>query len=146
MRGALIEHHREVDRLLADTRRIAVLGIKPESRASQPAHMVPAYLHRNGFDIIPVPVYYPDVTDILGKPVYRSVREIPGSIDVVDVFRKPEHLMPHLDDLIAARPRAVWLQSGIRHDGFSDALRDAGIDVIQDQCMLIEHRRWRASA
>ena len=146
MRGALIEHHREVDRLLAETRRIAVLGIKPESRASQPAHMVPAYLHRNGFDIVPVPVYYPDVSDILGKPVYRTVGEVPGRIDLVDVFRKPEHLMPHLDDLIAARPRAVWLQTGIRHDGFADALRDAGIDVVQDQCLMVEHRRWRAGA
>ncbi|MEO6263805.1 MAG: CoA-binding protein [Luteimonas sp.] len=145
MRGALIEHHREIDRLLADTHRIAVLGIKPESRASQPAHMVPAYLQRHGFEVIPVPVYYPDVGDILGKPVYRKVREVRGRIDLVNVFRKREHLMPHIDDLIAAKPCAVWLQSGIRHDGFADALRDAGIDMVQDQCLMVEHRRWQSA-
>ena len=144
MRGALIEHHQGIDRMLAQTRRIAVLGIKPETHAMQPAHMVPAYMQRMGYEVVPVPVYYPDVTHILGKPVLRRVAEVPGRIDLVNVFRKPGDLMPHLDDLIKARPRAVWLQSGIRHDGFADALRDSGIDVVQDQCLMVEHRRWRA--
>lgn len=145
MRGALIQHHREIDRLLAGLRRIAVLGIKPESRATQPAHLVPAYMQRHGFEVIPVPVYYPGLTEILGRAVYRSVRELPGRVDLVNVFRRPEHLPPHLDDLLAARPRAVWLQSGIRHDEFTDALLAAGIDVVQDQCLMVEHRRWRAA-
>lgn len=145
MRGALIQHHRDIDRLLAQTHRIAVLGIKPEHRSPQPAHMVPAYLHRAGYDVIPVPVYYPDVASILGKPVFRGLKAIPGRIDLLDVFRKPQDLTPHLDDILASKPRVVWLQTGIRHDAFAEQLLAAGIDVVQDQCLMVEHRRWRAA-
>ena len=141
-RGSLLEHHRDIDVLLAGMRRIAVLGIKPESRADQPAHRVPAYLQRQGYEVIPVPVYYPEITEILGKPVFRRVADVPGRIDVLDVFRKPQDLPSHLDDIVAARPRSVWLQSGIRHDAFAQALLEAGIDVVQDQCLMVEHRRW----
>ena len=146
MRGSPIQNHRDIDRLLAQTRRIAVLGIKPEDRMPAPAHMIPAYMNRAGYEIVPVPVYYPDVSDILGKPVHRSVADVPGQVDVVNVFRKPEDLEPHLDDLLKARPRAVWLQTGIRHDAFAERLLAAGIDVVQDQCMMVEHRRWRSGA
>jgi predicted CoA-binding protein len=141
-RGRRLEHHRDIDVLLARMRRIAVLGIKPESRAGQPAHMVPAYLQRQGYEVIPVPVYYPEITEILGKPVFRRVADVPGRIDVLDVFRKPQDLPPHQGDIIAACPRTVWLQSGIRHDGFAQGLLEAGIDVVQDQCLMVEHRRW----
>lgn len=141
-RGRLLEEHRDLDVVLSGMRRIAVLGIKPESRAGQPAHMVPAYLQRQGYDVIPVPVYYPEVTEILGRPVHRRVADVPGRIDVLDVFRKPEDLPPHLDDIVAARPRLVWMQSGIRNDDFAADLRDAGIDVVQDHCLMVEHRRW----
>lgn len=144
MRGALVQDHRGIDRLLSSMRRIAVLGIKPESRAGQPAHMIPAYLVRQGYEVVPVPVYYPEVDTILGKPVHCSLRDVPGRIDLVDVFRKPQDLMPHLDDVLAAKPRAVWLQTGIRHDAFAEALLAAGIDVVQDACLMVEHRRWRS--
>jgi len=145
MAGRLIDNHIAIDRLLPRLRRIAVLGIKPESRADRPAHIVPAYLHRAGYEIVPVPVYYPDVSEILGRRVHRSVAEIRGRVDVVDVFRKAEDLMPHADDLIAARPRLVWLQTGIRNDEFAGRLLAAGIDVVQDECLMVEHRRWRNS-
>lgn len=145
MRGEAILHHREIDGVLARTRRIAVLGIKPESRQDRPAHLVPAYLQRVGYGIVPVPVYYPEVDTILGEPVLRSLAAIPGRIDLVVVFRRPEDLMPHLDDVLAARPRLVWLQTGIRHDGFAGALLEAGIDVVQDQCLMVEHRRWHSA-
>ena len=145
MRGALIEHHRDIDRLLSQTRRIAVLGIKPEHRSSQPAHMIPAYLLRAGYEVIPVPVYYPEVEMILGKPVFRDLKAIPGRIDLLNVFRKPQDLLPHLDDVRTAKPRAVWLQSGIRHDDFAEQLLVAGIDVVQDECLMVEHRRWHAA-
>lgn len=141
-RGRMLEHHRDIDVVLAGMRRIGVLGIKPESRAGQPAHMVPAYLQRHGYEVIPVPVYYPEVTEILGRQVYRKVGDVPGRIDVLDVFRKPQDLPPHRDDIIAARPRTVWLQSGIRHDAFAQDLLAAGIDVVQDLCLMVEHRRW----
>lgn len=146
MPGSLLQHHREIDVLLSSLRRIAVLGIKPEHRAGQPAHMIPAYMHRHGYDIVPVPVYYPDTTEIFGKPVHRTLRDVPGRIDLVNVFRKAADLAPHLDDILAARPRAVWLQTGIRDDGFAAALCAAGIDVVQDQCLMVEHRRWRSGS
>lgn len=145
MAGSLIKDHVAFDRLLPRLRRIAVLGIKPESRADRPAHIVPAYLHRAGYELEPVPVYYPDVSEILGRPVYRKVADIPGRVDVVNVFRKPADLMAHLDDLVAARPRLVWLQTGIRDDDFAAHLLAAGIDVVQDECLMVEHRRWRSS-
>lgn len=145
MAGSLIRDHIAFDRLLPGLRRIAVLGIKPESRADRPAHIVPAYLHRAGYEVLPVPVYYPGVSEILGRRVYRTVAEIPGRVDVVNVFRKPADLMPHLDDLVAARPRLVWMQTGIHNDDFAARLLAAGIDVVQDECLMVEHRRWRSS-
>jgi len=130
--------------LLASTRRIAVLGIKSEAASSQPAHYVPEYLQQAGFELLPVPVYYPEATHILGQPVYRRLQDVPGSIDLVCVFRRPQDLAGHLQDLLAAAPKAVWLQSGIRSEPFAAALKDAGIAVVQDRCLMVEHRRLGA--
>jgi len=127
--------------LLARVRRIAVLGIKTEAQRGQPAIEVPRYLERVGYDLVPVPVYYPEVETILRRPVFRSLAEVPGDIDLVNVFRRSKDLAPHLPDLLAKRPGAVWLQLGIRDDGFAASLLAAGIDVVQDRCILVEHRR-----
>jgi len=126
--------------LLTDTKSIAVLGIKTEAQAGQPAFYVPQYLDRAGFHVVPVPVYYPDVTHILGKPVYRRLQEIPFPIDLVNVFRRSHDVEPHLDDILAAGPKAVWMQSGIRHDVVAEKLAKAGIKVVQDRCLMVEHR------
>src|SRR5262245_31280434 len=115
-RTHLIESTDEMRAILRNSRRIAVLGIKPEPRADQPAHFVAEYTKEAGFEIIPVPVYYPEVTTILGEPVYRRLVDVPGEIDIVNVFRRPEHVPQHVDDIIAKRPRAVWLQLGIRNE------------------------------
>ncbi len=132
----------DVAALLARTKRIAVLGIKTEAQRGQPAFDVPSYLDAAGFEVVPVPVYYPDATTILGKPVFRRLADIPGPIDLVDVFRKSADLEPHLEDILAKRPSAVWLQSGIRNDAFAERVAAAGIDVVQDRCLKVEHRRW----
>jgi uncharacterized protein len=132
----------DIPALLARTKRIAVLGIKTEAQRGQPAFDVPRYLDAAGFEIVPVPVYYPDVTTILGKPVFRKLADIPGPIDLVDVFRKASDLEAHLEDILAKRPSAVWLQLGIRHDAFAARLAAAGIDVVQDRCLMVDHRRW----
>ena len=126
--------------LLNDTRTIAVLGIKTEAQSGQPAFYVPQYLDAAGFQVVPVPVYYPDVTHILGKPVYRRLQEIPFPIDLVNVFRRSHDVEPHLDDILAAGPKAVWMQSGIRHDVVAEKLAKAGIKVVQDRCLMVEHR------
>ena len=137
-RARLLTAPDQIRALLERTRRIVVLGIKPESRADRPAFFVPQYAMAAGYEIVPVPVYYPDVTKILGQPVYRRLADVPGDIDLVNVFRRPEHIPPHLDELLAARPRAVWMQSGIRHDAVAEQLARAGIDVVQDRCLMVE--------
>ena len=131
----------DIRALLERTRRIAVLGIKTEAQADQPAFSVPKYLVDVGFDVIPVPVYYPEVTSILGRPVFRSLMAIEGDIDLIDVFRRPADLKKHLPDLLAKHPHAVWLQLGIRDDAVAEELAEAGIKVVQDKCIMVEHRR-----
>jgi predicted CoA-binding protein len=127
--------------LLAGTRRIAVLGIKTEARADQPAFFVPQFLAERGLEIVPVPVYYPEAKEILGKPVFRTVSDVPGAIDLVDVFRRSADVAGHVEDLLRKRPRAVWLQAGIRNDAAAEALARAGIRVVQDRCLMVEWRR-----
>jgi predicted CoA-binding protein len=86
-------------------------------------------------------VYYPNCTEILGEKVYRKVADVPGDVDIVDVFRRPEHIPPHVDDIIAKKPKAVWFQSGIRNDEAAERLAKAGIKVVQDRCLMVELRR-----
>lgn len=130
-----------VREVLRTAKRVAVLGIKPESHADRAAHYVPEYLKHAGYEIVPVPVYYADVTEILGEKVYRRLADIPGEIDVVDVFRRSSDIPPHVADIIAKKPRWVWFQSGIRNEAAARELAEAGIGVIQDRCMLSDHRR-----
>ncbi|WP_028079740.1 CoA-binding protein [Solimonas soli] len=134
----------DIRTVLAQTRRIAVLGIKTEQQADQPAFYVPQYLVEAGLDVVPVPVYYPEVTMILGRPVYRRLVDVPGRIDLVDVFRRAADIAQHLDDMLAARPKAAWFQLGIRNDAVAARLRAAGIAVVQDRCLMVEHRRYAA--
>lgn len=139
----VLQDSEHIAALVRSLRRVAVLGMKTEEQAGQAAFYVPRYLQEAGLEVIPVPVYYPEVTHILGQPVYRRVADVPGPIDVVDVFRRPADLPAHLPDLLAARPRAVWLQSGIRHDAAAARLTDAGIHVVQDACLGVYVRRYR---
>lgn len=129
--------------LLRDTRTIAVLGIKPESHADQAAHYVPAHMAAAGYDVIPVPVYYPEVTEILGKTVVRKLADIGRPVDMVNVFRRPNDIPQHVDDILAAKPKSVWLQLGIRNDEVAKRLAEAGIKVVQDRCLMVEEGRLR---
>jgi len=136
-RRHLIDDDAGIRALLERTRRIAVLGIKtPES--GQPAYYVAEYAKRAGYEVVPVPVYYPDVTEILGAPVYRTLAGIPGEIDMVDVFRRAKDIDAHVDDILAKRPASVWFQLGIRNDAVAERLAREGIDVVQDRCLLVE--------
>ncbi len=141
-RDYLIEDQLGIERVVKGSKRVAVLGIKTEQQAGQPAFDVPEYLVRAGVEVVPVPVYYPDVTHILGKPVYRRLVDVPGEVDLVNVFRRPQDIDPHVDDIIAKRPKAVWFQSGIRNDAAAERLAQAGIQVVQDRCLMVEHRRY----
>jgi predicted CoA-binding protein len=126
--------------LFAETRRVAVLGIKTERQAYQPAFYVPQYLVNAGLEVVPVPVYYPEVTEIMGLKVYRKLADVPGPIDMVNVFRRSEDIPPHVEDILAAKPKSVWFQSGIRNDRAAETLARAGIKVVQDLCLMVEHR------
>lgn len=124
---------------LHQARTVAVLGANP--RPHKPAFYVPDYLHRAGYRILPVnPVYVG--AKLWDEPIVSTLTQISGPIDIVDVFRRSEALPDHLGDILAAKPRLVWLQSGIVNDDFAEGLRAAGIEVVQDRCLMVEHRRW----
>jgi predicted CoA-binding protein len=126
--------------LLSTIKTIAVLGIKTEAQASQPAFYVPRYLDSAGFRIIPVPVYYPEVTHILGQKVFRKLVDIPDEVDLVNIFRRSKDVAAHVDDILAKKPKAVWLQSGIRNDSVAETLAKSNIKVVQDRCLMVDHR------
>ena len=130
----------EITELLRDTKRIAVLGMKTEAQHDQPAFLIPKYLVDHGFDVVPVPVYYPEVAAILGLAVVRDLASITPPVDMVDVFRRAKDLPAHLDDLLKLKPKIVWLQQGIKDDAFAAKLIAAGIKVVQDRCLMTELR------
>lgn len=145
-RSNILKTNDQVRELLSGTQRIAVLGIKPETHAGQPAFYVSKYMADAGYEIIPVPVYYPEVTEILGKPVYRSLVSVPGEIDMVNVFRRSEDIGKHAADILEKKPNSVWFQLGIWNDELAEKFARAGIKVVQDLCLMVEHRTLLRSA
>src|SRR5687767_3877018 len=139
-RTNLIEDTAGVRAALRDSKRLAILGIKPETKSAQPAFYVARALQQMGWEIVPVPVYFPDVKEILGQPVYRQLSAVPGEVDMVVVFRRAEDIPPHVSDIIAKKPRYVWFQLGIRNETAAAELAAAGIKVIQDRCTMVEAR------
>lgn len=138
----LVTTDAQIKELLQITKTIAVLGIKPDSHSGHPAHYVAKYMSDAGYEIIPLPVYYPEVTEILGKTVYRDLRQIPGEIDLLNVFRRSEDISKHTLEILARKPKAVWFQLGIRNDDVAEKLAEAGIKVVQDMCLMVEHRSF----
>jgi uncharacterized protein len=139
----LLDDGPRIRELIRSTSRVAVLGIKTERQADQPAFYVPEFLASAGVEVIPVPVYYPDVQEILGAKVHRKLADVPGPVDILDVFRRPKDIPQHVEDMKTLRPRAVWFQLGIRNDEAALALAEAGILVVQDRCLMVEWRRYR---
>ncbi len=143
-RRNLLEDDGRVAELIRSAKRIAVLGIKTEKQADKAAFYVPAYLKSAGADVVPVPIYYPDVQEILGAKVYRRLADVPRPVDIVDVFRRPNDIPAHVQDILELRPRAVWFQLGIRNDAAALALAEAGILVVQDRCLMVDWKRFAA--
>lgn len=141
-RDHLLESTTAITRVLEQVTRVAVIGIKPET-VGGPAYAVPERMVQAGFDIVPVPVYYPDVRKILGRPIHRSLDSVSPSVDMVQLFRRPTDVPLHLDEILAHGPRVVWMQLGIRHDAVAQRLAEAGIDVVQDRCVKVELDRLR---
>ncbi len=132
----MIEDDAGLRRLLQDTRTIAVVGMSanPERASNEVAQ----YLRRAGYTIIPV---NPACAEILGEKCYPSLREVPVPIDLVDVFRKPDDVMPVVEDAIAVGAKAVWLQLGVIATEAAARAEAAGLAVVMDHCTKIEHRR-----
>jgi len=137
----LITEWPDIEALLRTVRRVAVLGMKTEAHADQAAWYVPEALARAGVEIVPVPVYYPEVAHLMGQPVYRRLVDVPGDLDLVDIFRRPADVTGHVDDIIAKGPRIAWMQSGIRNDEAAEALARAGIKVVQNRCLMVDYGR-----
>ncbi|CAK0780545.1 hypothetical protein CVIRNUC_005088 [Coccomyxa viridis] len=133
-------------KIAGEAARVAVLGIAPESRADRAAHYVAKSLQDNGVKIVPVPVYYFDIQEILGEKVYRRLQDIPDpdSIDILDVFRRAEDLDPHLPDILELKPKVVWLQSGISDRRFEELVAKAGIKIVPDRCMKVDRANAKA--
>ena len=134
----IIENDEEIRELLGETKTIAVIGIKMENY--QPAFYVPQYMKNAGYKIIPVPVYYPEAAEILNEKVYRKLIDIPEEIDLVNIFRRSNDVAKHTDDILVKKPKAVWMQSGICNSEVAEILAKEGIKVVQDLCLMVEHR------
>jgi predicted CoA-binding protein len=132
-RDNLVDAPDDIAAILRACRRIAVLGIKTEAQRDRPAFYVPEYMARAGYDVVPVPVYFPEATEILGRPVYRRLADVPQPVDMVNVFRRSHDIPQHVPDILAAHPKAVWIQTGIRNDAVAETLARASIKVVQDR-------------
>jgi uncharacterized protein len=141
-RDLLVDDDASISEILDSTKTIAVLGMKTEQHAGEPAFEVPRYMADHGYNVIPVPVYFPDVTEIIGKPVFRTVAAVPEPIDLVNVFRRSRDVDAHVTDIVAAKPRFVWMQSGIANSSAAERFAREGIRVVQDRCLMVEHARW----
>ena len=139
----LIDSREQIRSLLMRTRRIAVLGMERDEKRDRPAYYVPKYMIDAGFEVIPIPVKYPGLEQVAGRKAYQSVSEVPGDIDLVNVFRRPADIPEHVDDILAKMPKAVWFQLGIRNDEAAERFARAGIQVVQDRCLMVDHRMNR---
>ncbi len=128
--------------ILREAGTIAVLGMKGEEAGNEPAYTVPTYLREEGYRIIPVnpKLAAAGVPDAVG-----SLAEITEPVDLVEVFRRPDAIDAHVDELLALKPKAVWFQLGIRNDAVAKRLEDAGIRVVQDRCMFRDHHALKSS-
>ncbi len=127
-----------IDKILAEAKTIAVVGFS--SVPHKAGYYVSAYLQKAGYRIIPV---NPNLSEGLGEPAYATLADVPEPIDLALIFQRSENVPPFVDQAIDCGAKAVWLQLGIAHEGAAERARAAGLDVVQDACMLVEHRHWK---
>ena len=130
------EHSDEQIRDILSLKKVVVIGMSKHS--SKAAHYVPKYLSDNGYDITPV---NPTANEILDKKCYNSVSEITGGIDIVDIFRPSDQVLPVIQEAIKKKPKVIWLQEGIHNSEAEELARKEGIKVVYNRCMLAEHQR-----
>ena len=122
--------------ILNKSKTIAVVGLS--SNAMRPSHEVTEYMQRAGYRIIPV---NPNETEVLGEKSYTRLEDVPEKVDVVNIFRRPEEVPPVVESAIRVGARVVWMQLGIESEEAAEKARDAGLAVVEDACILIEHRK-----
>jgi uncharacterized protein len=125
---------------LKNAKTIAVVGL--DARTDRPAYRIASYLKEHGYRIIPVHRGIHAAEEVLGEPAYTSLRDVPGSIDLVDVFVRSDQTDPIIDDAIAIGAPAVWLQLGITNDAGIERAKKAGLVTMQDRCTMVEHREF----
>jgi predicted CoA-binding protein len=123
-----------IRKVLRDSKTIAVVGLSPKPH--RPSHQVASYLMEAGYSIIPV---NPGQDEILGQVCYPNLRAIPGSVDMVDIFRRPEAVLPIVEDAIAIGAQCIWMQEGIINTEAAAKAQAAGLTVIMDRCTKIDH-------
>jgi predicted CoA-binding protein len=129
----------EVREILQNSKTVAVVGMS--DNPSRPSHYVAVYLQKNGYRVIPV---NPNLQEALGERSYATLRDIPVPVDMVDIFRKPDSVLPVVEDAIAIKAKAIWMQEGIVHEEAAARARAAGLKVVMDRCTLKEHMRLAA--
>ncbi len=136
----MIEDDEEIREILRSIKKIAVIGIKDESRENEAAHSVPKYLHSKGYEIYPV---NPHCERVFGKPCYDTILDVPEAVDVVLIFLSPGKVPKHAKEILSLenKPSVFWMQTGIRNMKAAHKLARAGIKVVQDHCMYMDHLR-----
>jgi predicted CoA-binding protein len=130
------DHSDEQIRDILSLKKVVVIGMSKHS--SKAAHFVPKFLLDNGYDIIPV---NPTAEEILGKKCYDSISEIDEEIEIVDIFRPSDQVLPFVQEAIKKKPKVIWLQEGIHNSEAEELARQDGIKVVYNRCMLAEHKR-----
>jgi predicted CoA-binding protein len=125
----------DITRILANTKQIAVVGFS--RRPSRAGYYVPAYLQGQGYRVIPVNPY---LEDALGETAYPDLASIPDEVDLVLIFQRSEKVLPFVDQAIDIGAKAIWMQLGIANETAAAKAQAAGLDVVQDACMMVEHR------
>lgn len=134
------EQQQTIEKILRTSKTIATVGFSDDT--TKPSHMVPAYLQSQGYRVIPV---NPKLETGLGEKAYPSVSDVPEPIDVVQIFRRSDQVGPIVDEAIAVGAKAVWMQIGISDEAAADRARAAGLDVVMNQCMKVQHSRWSST-
>jgi predicted CoA-binding protein len=124
-------------RILEKYKRIAMVGLS--SNPFRPSHFAAIYMISEGYDVVPV---NPRETEVLGRRSYSSLREVPGPIEIVDIFREPAAVPDIVEEAIAVKAKVIWMQLGVIHEEAAARAKDAGLDVVMDRCVKIEHARF----
>jgi predicted CoA-binding protein len=128
----------QIEKILMEAKTIAVVGLS--SKPSRAGYYVPAYLQKHGYRIIPV---NPNLDKALGEEAYGSLKEIPDPVDLVLIFQRSDKVPPFVDEAVEIGAKAVWMQLGIAHDAAAEKARAAGLAVVENACMMVEHRIWK---